>query len=99
MPHATPGQHPFDATFRDCAPNVLRIDIADGAFGDVRQRGDARMGVEARRERRALMVEEVEKHERLQDLAEIGRAHQTCGEALRSTMGTLHDSPGEVRRR
>jgi hypothetical protein len=29
------------------------------------------------------MVEKVEKHEWLQDLAQVGRAHQTCGGTVR----------------
>jgi hypothetical protein len=39
----------------------------------------------------ALMIEQIEKHERLQDLAEVGRAHQTDGGALRPTTGTTRD--------
>ena len=71
-------------------PDVVRVDITHRAFQDVAQSGDTRVGVEARFEGRALMVEKVEKHERLQDLAEVGRAHQTCRGALRSATGTLH---------
>jgi hypothetical protein len=40
-----------------------------------------------------VVVEEVEKHEWLQDLTEVGRAHQTCEETVRPATGTLHDRP------
>ena len=73
--------------------------IADRAFRDVGQGGDTRVGVEAPVEGRALMVEKVEKHEWLQDLAQIGRAHQTCDGAVRPATGTLHDRPRLARRR
>src|SRR5258707_3171001 len=42
-------------------------------------------------ERRSRMVEKVEKHEWLQDLAEVGRAHQTRDEALCLATGTTRD--------
>src|SRR5258705_4386939 len=45
------------------------------------------------------MVEKVEKHERLQDLAEIGRAHQTCDGAVRLATGAPNDRPRQARRR
>jgi hypothetical protein len=93
VPHTASSLHPFDAAGRQCAFDVVRVDIADGAFRDIGQGGDTRVGVEARAEGRALMVEKVEKHKRLQDLAEIGRAHQTCGGAVRPATSTLHDRP------
>src|SRR5713226_7368677 len=79
MPHAASGLHPFDASGRQCALDVVRGDIADRAFRDVGDGGDTRVGMQAHVQGCPLMVEEVEKHERLQDLAEVGRAHQTCG--------------------
>ena len=48
-------------------------------------------------EGRALMVEKVEKHEWLEDLAEIGRAHQTCNKTVRPATGTLRDRPPQPR--
>jgi hypothetical protein len=48
---------------------------------------------------RAFMVEEIEEHEWLQDLAETGWADQACGGTMRSTAGTLHDRPSQARRR
>src|SRR5258706_15890491 len=50
-------------------------------------------------EGRALVVEKVEKYERLQDLAEIGRAHQTCDGAVRLATGAPNDRPRQTRRR
>jgi len=63
MPHAASSLHPFDAAGRQCAFDVVRVDIADCAFHDVGQRGDTRVGVEACIEGRALMVEKIEKDE------------------------------------
>jgi hypothetical protein len=45
------------------------------------------------------MVEEIEKHERLQDLAQVGRAHQTGDGAVRAATGALHDRPRQTLRR
>jgi hypothetical protein len=39
------------------------------------------------------MIEEVEKYERLQDFAEVGRAHQPRDGAVPPAAGTLHDRP------
>src|ERR1700704_2928105 len=72
--------HPFDAAGRQCALDVVRVDIADRAFRDVGQGSDTRVRVEAPVEGRALMVEKVEKHEWLQDLAHglIKRVARPC---------------------
>jgi len=48
--------------------------------------------VEASIERGALMIEKVEKHEWLQDLAEVGRAHQTRDEAMVLTVSTTRNA-------
>jgi hypothetical protein len=60
--------------------------------------GDTRVGVQGPVEGRALMVEKVEKHEWLQDLTEVGRAHQTRDGAVIPATGTLHDRPRQARR-
>ena len=99
MPHAASSLHPLDAAGRQCAPDVVRVDIADRAFREVAQGGDTRVGVEGPVEGRALMVEKVEEHEGLQDLAEIGRAHQPCDGAVRPATGTPHDRTRQARRR
>src|SRR3984893_9811569 len=91
VPHAASSLHPFDAAGRQCAPDIVRIDIAYRAFRDVCQGGDTRVGVKRSVEGRALMIEKVEKHEWLQDLAEVGRAHQPGDGAVRPAAGTSHD--------
>src|SRR6476659_4639004 len=73
VPHPAASLHPFDATRRQCAPDVVRVDITDGSFRDVGQCGDTRVGVQAPVEGRALMVEKIEKYKWLEDLAKIGR--------------------------
>src|SRR3981081_3113190 len=93
VPHAASALHPFDAAGRQSATHVVRVDKADRAFYDVGQGGDARVGVEASIERGALMIEKVEKHEWLQDLAEVGRAHQTPDEAMVLTVSTTRNAP------
>jgi hypothetical protein len=47
------------------------------------------------------MFEQVEKHERLEDFAQVGRAHQTRNGAVRPAASTLHDRPRQpaLRRR
>src|SRR6266511_3730894 len=45
------------------------------------------------------MIEKVEKHERLQDLAEVGRAHQTCDGAVCLATSAPNDRPRQARRR
>jgi hypothetical protein len=37
------------------------------------------------------MIEKIQKHEWLQDFAEVGRAHQTCDRAVCPAAGTLDD--------
>jgi hypothetical protein len=53
--------------------------------------------VEASIERGSLMIEKVEKHEWLQDLAEVRRAHQTRDEAMVLTVSTTRMLRTEVR--
>jgi hypothetical protein len=76
---------------RQCAFDIVRVDVVERAFYDVGQGGDTQVGVEAPIEGRALMVEQIEKCEWLQDLAEVGRAHQACGEAVRPATGATRD--------
>src|SRR5260221_10162468 len=97
VPHAASSLHPFDAAGRQCAPDVIRINEADRAFRDVSQSSNTRVRVERPIEGCAYMVEEVEKHEWLQDLAEVRRAHQTCYRAVRPATGALHDRRRQTR--
>src|SRR5712664_3791582 len=99
VPHPASGLHPFDAAGRQCALDVVRVDIADRAFHDVAQSGDPRVGMQAPVEGRPFVVDQVEKHEWLEDLAEIRWAHQTCGVGLGATTGTLGDRSRQARRR
>src|SRR5437016_11124656 len=46
VPHAAASLHPLDAAGRQCAPDVVGVDIADRAFREVAQGGDTRVGVE-----------------------------------------------------
>src|SRR6267142_2893597 len=99
VPHAASRLHPFDTPGRQCALDAVRVDVADRAFQDVAQGGDPRMGMQAPVKGRSLVVEKVEEDEWLQDLAEVGRAHQACSVALRPATGTLCDGPRQSRRR
>ena len=92
MPHAAPRLHPFDTTGWQDASFVVWIDIADRAFRDVGQGGDARMGMEGTVEGRSVMIEQVKKHEGLQDFAKIGRAHQPGDGAMGSAPGAPSDA-------
>src|SRR5712671_6817375 len=55
--------------------------------------------MQARVEGSPLVVDQVEEHEWLEDLAEIRWAHQTRGVALGATTGTLGDRSRQARRR
>jgi hypothetical protein len=57
------------------------------------------MGMEWPVEGRAFMIEEVKKHERLQHLAHVRRAHQTRDWAVRPATGSLHERARNARRR
>jgi hypothetical protein len=48
-------------------------------------------------ERRALMVEKIEKNEGLQDLAEVGRRHQSRDRAVLPAPRSLRNCPPEAR--
>src|ERR1700722_10315818 len=69
VPHAAASLHPLDAAGRQHTLDVVRIYVADRAFENVCQSGNTRMGMESPVERGSLMVEKIEKHEWLQDLA------------------------------
>ena len=57
------------------------------------------MRVQGAVERWALVVEEVEKHERLQELAEVGRAHQPRDRSVRAATCSPRDRPQAWKRR
>src|SRR4051794_20165654 len=78
MPHPLPGTRPFDAAGLDRSATRMRIVECHVAFRKHRDRGDAgvRMHGHASSQRTQVSLEQVEKHERLQLLPEVGRAHQ-----------------------
>ncbi len=96
VPHATSSLHPFDAASRQNALDVIRINIAGRTFKEIRHGGDARMGMQATLEGRTLMVDQVEKHVRLEDLADVRRAHQARDGAMDPTASAVRDSTGQV---
>src|SRR3984957_6226370 len=96
MPHPASGLHPFDTAGRQNALDVIRIDIAGRAFKEIRHRGDPGMGSEAAFEGPALMVDQVEKHERLEDVPDVRRAHQPRGGAMGPTTEAVCDRADET---
>ena len=96
MPHAAPSLHPLNATGRQCAPDVVRVDVADRAFRDIGQGGDTRMGMQRPIDCWAPVVEKIEKHEGLQDLAQVGRTHEPRDGTVRPAAGTLNDRPRQA---
>src|SRR2546426_4771236 len=49
------------------------------------------MGMKPPIEGRPLMLEQIEEHERLQQFAQIGRAHQACDRAVLPASGALRN--------
>src|SRR5258708_26372274 len=88
MPNAAAGAHPFDAA---CGKNSFYAGgllILDRAFVKNRERGDSRMrmpaevGCVARRN-----VKKIQEHERLDELADIRRAHQPRDRSVPISLG------------
>jgi hypothetical protein len=71
VPHSAAGVHEFDAAAGKGAGVTVGVDIVDDALGHVADRGDARMGVQFAPKFRPLIVDEVEKDERLQETPEV----------------------------
>ncbi len=44
------------------------------------------------------MIEQIEEHKGLQDLAQVGWAHQTSDGPVLQATGTVHDCPPRARR-
>src|SRR5712664_1339252 len=64
-------------------PRAGSVPLTFRAFRDVAQGGDTRVGVKPSLEGRTRMLGPIEKYEWLQNLAEVARAHQACGDSVR----------------
>src|SRR5438309_8555041 len=99
MPYAAACTHPFDAARLDDAFRSRGLFIGDPPLEKERKRGDAGMRMKPDR-RRVLRidVEIIQKHERLDELADVGRADEPRDGPMGMTTRTLHDRPRQARR-
>src|ERR1700704_2357676 len=100
MPHAARGAHPFDAARLDDAFRARGLFIGDLSLENERKRCDA--GMRMKTDRRHVLridVEVIQKHEWLDELAQIGRADEPRDGSMRMAARTLHDRPRQTRRR
>src|SRR5467141_684712 len=90
MPYAARGAHPFDAARLDDAFRARGLFIGDPPFENERNRRDA--GMRMKTDRRHVLridVEVVEKDERLDQLAYVGRTDEPRDRAMRMSAGTV----------
>src|SRR3954462_8096681 len=94
MPHPLPGTGPFDAAGLDRSATRMRIVECHVTFRKHRDRGDARVRMHghASRQQTQVSLEQVEKHERLQLLPEVGRAHQPDDGTVPLSSSPMNDS-------
>ena len=92
MPDAIAGAHPLDATGRKNARLSRALGVLDRALEHDGDRGDARVRVPADPRHAPPLpveVEVIEEHERLDELADVGRAHEPRD-------GSAHMSPRAI---
>src|SRR5258708_4186722 len=93
MPNAAAGAHPFDAA---CGKNSFYAGgllILDRALMKNRERGDSRMRMPAEVGRRCRgNVEKIQEHERLDELADIRRAHQPRDRSVPISLRPKHNA-------
>src|SRR3954463_13046552 len=95
MPTPLPGTRPFGAAGLDRSATRMRIVECHVAFRKHRDGCDAgvRMHGHASSQRTQVGLEQVEKHERLQLLTEVGRAHQADDGTAPLSSSPMNDSP------
>src|SRR5436190_22581079 len=94
MPHPLPGTRPFDAAGLDRAAPRVRIVECHVAFRKHRDGCDAgvRMHGHASSQSAQVSLEQIEKHEWLQLLPEVRRAHQADDGTVRLSSSPMNDS-------
>src|SRR3954462_8353648 len=94
MPHPLPCTRPFDAAGLDRSATGMRIVECHVTFRKHRDRGDARVRMHghASSQQTQVSLEQVEKHERLQLLPEVGRAHQADDGTVPLSASPMNDS-------
>src|SRR5438105_15208076 len=99
MPYTARGAHPFNASRLDDAFRSRCLFIGDLPLENERKRCDA--GMRMKTDRRHVLridVEIIQKHKRLDELAQIGRADEPRDGSMRMAARTLHDRPRQPRR-
>src|SRR2546428_6410054 len=99
MPYAAACTHPFDAARLDDAFRARGLFIGDPPLEKDRERRDAgmRMKADSRRAPR-VNVEIVEEHERLDQLADIGRTDQPRDRPMRMPARTVDNRSRDGKR-
>src|SRR5437773_2225937 len=95
MPYAAACAHPFDAPRLDDAFRSGRVLVGDLPFENERKRCDAgmRMPTDGSHALR-VDLEIIQEHERLDQLAHVGRAHEPCDGPMRISARTVDDAAG-----
>src|SRR5712664_2022691 len=84
MPYAAAGTHPFNAARLDDAFRARGLFIGDPPLEKDRKRRDAGMRMKAdRRHALRIDVEIIQKHEGLDELANVGRTDEPCDRPMR----------------
>jgi hypothetical protein len=93
VPHTTSGTHPLNAAVAEGSVTRPRIVERRITLGEHRDRRDARMRMHwhATRQSSHVRLEEVEKHKRLEFLAQICRAHQADDRAVGESFRPMND--------
>src|SRR2546427_1396445 len=95
MPYAAACTHPFDAARLDDAFRARGLFIGDPPLEKDRERRDAGMRMKAdRRHALRVDVEIIQEHERLDQLADIGRTDEPRDRPMRMPARTVGDAPG-----
>src|SRR6202165_1585441 len=100
MPYAARGTHPFNASWLDDAFGSGCFFIGDLSLEKESKRCDAGMRMETdRRHVPRIDVEIIQKHERLDELAHVGRADEPDDGSMRMATRTLDARPRQARGR
>src|SRR5260370_32435823 len=99
MPDAAAGPHPFETAGGQQARRSVRVFIADAAFRNIGQGGDAGMWMEPETGKGvwfSLSVEEVKEYEGFQKMAKVGWRHQSRDRPVILSAGASSDAGNRI---
>src|SRR6266852_5724776 len=93
MPDAAAGPHPFDTAGWQQARRSVGVFISDAALRNVGKSCDSGVWMEPEtRERFSLIIDEIKKHEGLQEAAKVRGRHQACDRPVALPTGPFGNS-------